>query len=133
VEIVKAKSPVESICMPGPGKLARAENELKDRWEAAGSVLRGARRLVIIGYSFPPSDTEALGFFLRNCGAEYVEIVLGPGAPGHAVEEMTRRHLSDSVQNTKMWSQQYLTEGTVGDFFSHEPFWGRGVYATQNR
>lgn len=116
IEHIRANKPVRSICVPGPSKLAASRAELESEWQKARSALHSARRLVVIGYSFPASDALSLDFVLRHSKAACVDIVLGPsGADNNDGERVCDlfTHLRDKVANMNRYAQTYLTEGTA--------------------
>lgn len=99
------------ISIPGPGKQTEA---LKSQeWQAAAATLRAAEHLVVVGYSFPPSDSLAASFILSNCSASRVTLILGPDPAGDRVKGMFERALGVRTSNPRLLSQQYLTEGTA--------------------
>ena len=69
IQHIRANKPVRSICVPGPSKLAASRTELEPEWQKARIALHTARRLVVIGYSFPASDALSLDFVLRHSKA----------------------------------------------------------------
>lgn len=124
---LKERQPVKSICIPGPSKLARSRSDLKPSWEQAKAALSAAERLIIIGYSFPPSDATTRWLVLKHCRKHVrVAVVLGHGEPGNRVTAMFR-HLDDKVVNTQQLAQQYLADGTAlsddEHRFAHELTW----------
>jgi hypothetical protein len=113
VRAVAENRGVPSILVPGHRKLIASHEEAKSEWEQAAAALRVADHLVIVGYSFPPSDSLAAAFVLKNSAAGVVSIVLGLDDAAARVQGMFRRTLDIPAINSGLLAQQYLTEGTV--------------------
>lgn len=68
------------IVPPIAGKGPLFESILADLWRDATDALRGARTLLLFGYSFPPTDYEAEAMFRSACRTQPVHrlIVVNP-------------------------------------------------------
>jgi len=122
LELIKNNKPVTQIATPGPSKQTVSSSQV---WDAAAGALQNAQRLIVIGYSFPPSDAIARNFVLRHFKGRQVGVVLGDGTAGDAVCQIFNYIGGSGVENTKHLSQTYLTEGTAGaaSGFLHEIYW----------
>jgi hypothetical protein len=74
---------VPMIAIPGPGKLAQLEKEMRELWELAMKALSQADVVALLGYRFPPSDASARQRMLKAISGSpphYVRFhtVLGP-------------------------------------------------------
>lgn len=143
-------SPVDFVCSrpashigiatPGPSKHLHTQ-ELKDLWEQARLALQGADAIVILGYSFPKTDSEARGWLadaIASNRQEYLalHVVLGP----HRTETVDRvmelmqlvlrrgrRHQFDlEVEDEQHW--QWLT-GTV----RRSPLYAEDLFSAADR
>lgn len=103
---------VESISTPGPQKVLAAKDVLAGVWSEARAALEGAKRLVVIGYSFPPSDAFARSFILKHSAAKSIQIVVGRDPGGTDTASMFQHFNCDAV-NTKQLAQEFLAEGSA--------------------
>ena len=106
---------LSTIATPGPTKTRSMRNSLLEQhWSQAERALAQAHRLVVVGYSFPATDTFVRSFILSKSGAKKVDIVVGPDQCGETIAGMFARFLgSAAVCNTCLTAQQYLAEGTA--------------------
>lgn len=125
---MRENKPISTIAVPGPGKQRHAQDpQFEEEWKKAAQALNEARRLVVVGYSFPASDAFVLSFVLRHCKAGFVDIVVGPDPAGVGIAGMFSRFLrEEAVRNTKLTVQQYFAEGTarlLHERFNHWRSW----------
>jgi hypothetical protein len=94
---------VPMIAIPGPGKVAQLEKEMRQLWEVAMTALSQANAVVLLGYRFPPSDASARTRILKAVGGSpphYVRFhtVLGPRIE-HAHSVRVMRLLAHTLEN----------------------------------
>ncbi len=121
---------IGTIAMPGPSKARIARRSYQPRFSSQSVPLITAKRLVVLGYSFPPTDPSISSWILGTLTEdragrhlEHVDIVVGPDPVGARIEAMFRRFFpSIEIRNTGFLVEQFLTEGTVtldGGRFNH--------------
>jgi hypothetical protein len=106
------------ISWPGPHKRGFYEADLKDLKSEALDELRHARRVVFVGYRFPPTDADARYFLLdairKNDKALEVFVVLGPDTKSPDALRLDRmisaaRHSSISPALLPLWAEDFLS------------------------
>jgi NAD-dependent SIR2 family protein deacetylase len=103
----KSKFLDTGIIPPILGKAGEAQRE-KTVWEAARKTLKRAREIIVIGYSLPPSDTEAKSLlsevpFLGR--RPRIRIACGPGgAPSTYLEVFGKR-----FKDTGLYTEDLLS------------------------
>jgi hypothetical protein len=75
-------------------------------WEAVDT-------LIVIGYSFPPSDTLARSAVLQHSKAKRVKVVVGRNSQGNDIKAMFDRKMVNGTTNTGLLTQEFLCEGTI--------------------
>ncbi|HEX2882318.1 MAG TPA: hypothetical protein VHO25_22515 [Polyangiaceae bacterium] len=115
VSQIKADEPISSLYTPGPSKVAATLGPSKSAWEAGRLALEKCARLIVIGYSFPPTDPFARLFVLKSCKADAVTVVLGPDKAGPDVAGAFSRVLKIRANDTGLLAQQFLAEWGATD------------------
>lgn len=128
VDRIEKNLAISEIGMPGPSKTSARHLHFEPVWKEGAELLRQANRVVVIGYSFPRTDSSVRSFVLENLFRgndviKNVDIVVGTDAAGPEIEAMFRRMFPGiPVGNTGLLAQQYLVEGTADprcDRFDH--------------
>lgn len=99
----KSKFLDAGIIPPILGKAGEAQRE-KPVWEASRKALKRAREIIVIGYSLPPSDTEAKSLMgeVRFLGRRpRIRIVCGPGGAPDTYREVFGNRFKDTGQYTE--------------------------------
>jgi hypothetical protein len=115
VSQIKADEPISSLYTPGPSKISATLGPSKAVWEAGRLALERCTRLIVIGYSFPPTDSFARSFVLKACKADSVTIVLGSDRAGADVAGAFSRVLRIRANDTHLLAQQFLAEWGATD------------------
>lgn len=118
-EIYNDLAPV--VIPPTASKTAFYKNEaLRSQWREAGACLRGATRLLIIGYSFPPSDTQMRTFFATNLNPSAGVVLVDRSA------QMKSRILEilGTFRDLKTYSGESAFDSFVSDNCAHRIEWG---------
>lgn len=77
---------------------------LRSQWRDAGEALRRAERLVVIGYSFPISDTRARIFVSTNLSPDAeVQVV----DPNHSIADALSKLLPNPVEHVARDVDEY--------------------------
>jgi hypothetical protein len=110
--------------IPGPRKRTMCAGKLKRLWKTARYAVKNARRIIFIGFRFPPTDTDARCDFLAaissNSDLQAVDVVLGPNIAHPDVVRLKellsfalRRRPSGvseaSIRLQPLWAEDYLS------------------------
>lgn len=108
-----------AIGVPGRAKYQRNNTSFRPLWDAATDILKTARRIVFLGFRFPPGDAGALQELLGAIGENnhrelQVDVVLGPNV--HAPDVVRMRRLlewalmSDGRRNERQAAERVRVE-----------------------
>src|SRR5262249_22181997 len=99
---------------------------LNGLWSEALATIKIARRIVFVGYRFPPTDADAKRDILgtiaghENSGALRIETVLGPRVESddsvrlRKLLDFTRRLTRDQIDQIPLFAEDYLLRITPG-------------------
>jgi hypothetical protein len=112
-----------AIATPGNGKLSARRN-FRGAWDAAEAALSNANQIIVVGYSFPPSDSQARQRLLnaiRNRENSQnllrLGVVLGPESQDRERVTSLLRMVTDApIDATPLRAEEFLSGWT--------PNWG---------